>query len=162
MTFAISFKKRVLTALQMPLFYIQDKRRVGKSSLITFLPEILGTHFQVLEYDAQENPGIGFKDFLGQLRKVGYERLSREDLPELEWPESWLESWNVFKNELEILAAGTEARVVLAIDEYEELSSHTATGRWSSRSGTDEPCGVGPKARIKSCCCLPVRISSRS
>ena len=43
----------IWTARQMPLFLIQGQRRVGKTSLLKFLPELLGVRFKVVYQDLQ-------------------------------------------------------------------------------------------------------------
>ena len=48
---ALSFE--ILTARQMPLFLIQGQRRVGKTSLLNFLPRLLGPRFKIVPLDLQ-------------------------------------------------------------------------------------------------------------
>ncbi|MFK5970761.1 MAG: hypothetical protein QM487_11670 [Candidatus Marithrix sp.] len=53
------FTNRVFTAREMPLFLLQGQRRVGKTSLLNFLPELFdGNRFKIIYIDCQ-NPSIG-------------------------------------------------------------------------------------------------------
>lgn len=115
------FKNRVVTAAQMPLFFIQGQRRVGKSSLIAFLPSILDSGFRVVSVDMQEYPGLAFPALLQKIRERLHEQLFRQEAPAIELPEGWLDCWHVLRQELDDIAEGQEAKIVLAIDEYEEL-----------------------------------------
>ena len=114
-------KTRVVTAQAMPLFFIQGQRRVGKSSLITFLPRILDSGFKVVAYDMQEKPGLSLPQLLGVLHERVYQGclLPLEEAPA--YPESWLEAWQLFRDAMDNAAQAQSARIVLAIDEYEAL-----------------------------------------
>jgi len=119
-----NFKKRVVTATSMPLFFIQGQRRVGKSSLIAFLPSILDRGFRVVAYDMQEHPGIPLPALLLKIRERIRETLriqpEASQQPEPEHTD-WLEAWHSFRTDLEGIAGQEDAKIVLAIDEYEEL-----------------------------------------
>ena len=116
-----AFKNRVLTACQMPFFFIQGQRRVGKSSLIAFLPRILDRKFQVVAFDMQEHPGLPLPELLQKLWQRIHEGILRKAAPNLELPEAWLAAWQVFRDALDALAQEQETRLVIAIDEYEVL-----------------------------------------
>lgn len=116
-----AFKNRVLTAAQMPLFFIQGQRRVGKSSLIAFLPRILGRKFQVVAFDMQEHPGLPVPELLQKLWQRIHEGILRKAAPTLEMPEAWVPAWQLFREALDALAQEQETRLVIAIDEYEVL-----------------------------------------
>jgi len=117
-----AFKNRVMTAVQMPLFFIQGQRRTGKSSLIAFLPAFLDRSFTVVAYDMQEQPNISLPALLHTLRERIHQAVLRQPAPALDLPEDWSAAWEVFKNELDGIAQQHEGRrIVLAIDEYEEL-----------------------------------------
>ncbi|MEO6038793.1 MAG: hypothetical protein ABIQ93_10290 [Saprospiraceae bacterium] len=116
-----AFKNRVVTAVQMPMFFIQGQRRVGKSSLIAFLPSFLDRGFTVVAYDMQEQPGISLQALLQTLRQRIHQTVLHQPAPELELPEDWLAAWATFKTELDDIAQNREGKIVLAIDEYEEL-----------------------------------------
>jgi hypothetical protein len=105
----------------MPLFFIQGQRRVGKSSLISFLPVILDRSFIVVSFDMQEWAGMSLKAVLTKLRLRIYETVLREPPPPLELPDNWVEAWHTFREELDTISQNLEVRIVLAIDEYEEL-----------------------------------------
>jgi len=116
-----AFKKRVVTAVQMPLFFVQGQRRVGKSSLIAFLPTFLDRGFTVISIDMQEYPGLLLTDLLQKLRERIYSGVLGENAPEAQLPENWLDAWQAFRDELENIVRIREGKIVLAIDEYEEL-----------------------------------------
>ncbi len=123
-----AFKKRVVTATSMPLFFIQGQRRVGKSSLIAFLPSILDSGFRVVAFDMQEHPGTPLPTLLQKIRERIHETLrippaeNEEDAPgNIPADTPWIEAWHVFRQDLERIAGGLDAKIVLAIDEYEEL-----------------------------------------
>lgn len=119
-----SFKAKVLTAQSMPLFFIQGQRRVGKSSLINFLPEFLGSGFVVVQYDMQEEPGDVLA-WLQALRQRFHKQLQlAKEPPEWTPPDDWLDAWKELRAELEELAAKDGRRFVLAIDEYETLHGY--------------------------------------
>lgn len=119
-----SFKIKVLTAQSMPLFFIQGQRRVGKSSLINFLPEFLGSGFVVVQYDMQEEPGDVLA-WLQALRQRFHRQLQpAKEPPEWAPPEDWVEAWKEVRAELEELAAKDGRRFILAIDEYETLHGY--------------------------------------
>ncbi len=132
-----AFKKRVVTAVQMPLFFVQGQRRVGKSSLIAFLPTILDRGFTVVAYDMQEQPGLSLPALLQKLMGRVRETLGIKN-PETEMPvpsitnqpitnhqstnhQRWLDAWQQFRTDLEAIADQHPAKIVLAIDEYEEF-----------------------------------------
>ena len=119
-----TLKLKVLSSKSMPLFFIQGQRRVGKSSLINFLPEFLGSAFKVVAYDMQEEPG-GVVEWIQALR----ERIHRElapgkSPPEWQPPSEWVKAWQAFRVELENLVEHSDYRLVLAIDEYETLHDY--------------------------------------
>lgn len=137
-----AFKKRVVTAVQMPMFFIQGQRRVGKSSVIAFLPTILDRGFNVVAYDMQEQPGLALpvllEKILGRVRStLGIDKtppplaqVVDSDIQNL-LPDaleqrsgiqtSWLDAWQHFRTEFEAIADQHPAKIVLAIDEYEDF-----------------------------------------
>ncbi len=116
-----AFKKRVVTAVQMPLFFVQGQRRVGKSSLIAFLPSFLDRGFTVVSFDMQEHPGLTLRALLQKLRERIHSVVLGQNAPETPLPDDWAGAWQAFREELDGIASAREARIVLAIDEYEEL-----------------------------------------
>jgi hypothetical protein len=116
-----AFKKRVVTATQMPLFFVQGQRRVGKSSLLAFLPTFLDRGFTVVQFDMQEHPNLSFPVLLQKIRERVYSVVLSEKPPETPLSEDWNAAWQAFREELDTMAATREAKIVLAIDEYEEL-----------------------------------------
>lgn len=116
-----TFKNRVLTAQAMPMFFVQGQRRTGKSSLIAFLPDFLDRGFVVVSLDLQTLGKVSVPGFFAALHRAACQSVSREQSPALELPDGWMEAWQVFRSALEDIAEKDGRKIVLAIDEYEEL-----------------------------------------
>lgn len=121
-----TFESKVVTAASMPLFFIQGQRRVGKSSLIRFLPEYLDSGFVLVYLDLQT--GINsVTEWLELMRRAIWKTVrKKEDPPQLpdgaQWDKgNWLSCWRLFQQELQTIAGEDGRRIILALDEYEEL-----------------------------------------
>lgn len=121
-----TFESKVVTAASMPLFFIQGQRRVGKSSLIRFLPEFLDSGFVLVYLDLQT--GINsIPEWLEYMRRAVWKTVRKKEqappLPnEASWDkDDWLASWRIFQQELKTMANEDGRRIILAMDEYEEL-----------------------------------------
>ncbi|MCP4693995.1 MAG: ATP-binding protein, partial [Desulfobacterales bacterium] len=111
---------RILSSPVMPTFLLQGQRRVGKTSLLNFLPELLGPRFLVFVQDMQSD----------EFRKVadcfhGFKRRIREALdPGADGepaPDDPLDAWRDFRAFLEEIASGQDRKLILAFDEYENF-----------------------------------------
>lgn len=108
----------------LPLFLIQGQRRVGKTSLLYFLSELLTGRFKVIQMDLQsteECPNVS-----GWLERIRYhveEAFDMEVKEGEEWKagEDWAQSWNELSQYLQALSRKENYRIVLAFDEYESL-----------------------------------------
>jgi AAA+ ATPase superfamily predicted ATPase len=110
----------ILTARTLPMFLIQGQRRVGKTSLLNFLPELLGPKFEIVQQDAQNEKTFGVLNWLADLRQKTDEALG---LPAGNWtpPSDWLQAWGELRAHLETVSRERDCKLILAIDEYENL-----------------------------------------
>ncbi|MCP4405845.1 MAG: hypothetical protein GY801_52175 [bacterium] len=110
----------ILTARVMPMFLIQGQRRVGKTSLLNFLPGLLGPQFQVVFQDMQSERAIGVLNWLKDLRQKVNGQFQIEEEP---WspPQDWLEAWGGMREHLERLCREQKCKIILAFDEYEKF-----------------------------------------
>ena len=115
--------RRVLTSAELPLFLLLGQRRVGKTSLLNFLPELLGSGFTVVVQDLQDDRVEGVTSWLADLRRRVAERLQRRDG---DWtpPADWLAAWRGLREWLEGLAPDGDRKLILALDEYEALHEY--------------------------------------
>jgi hypothetical protein len=114
------FSRQVLTASEMPLFLIYGQRRVGKTSLLKFLPSLLGSRFKLIYQDCQSECIQSVQTWLQDLRRLIDKAYHQ---PPINWtaPENWLEAWRQFREYLEQLCQEQQHRIILAFDEYEAL-----------------------------------------
>jgi hypothetical protein len=111
---------KILSSPQMPMFLIHGQRRVGKTSLLKFLPSILGSRFKTVYLDVQ--PMDDILKWLKRLKEEFDHTLGIHS-PALSPPEnsSWLDAWNILQRHLEETAKDQECKIILAFDEYEKL-----------------------------------------
>ncbi len=115
-----TLQNRIISSVAMPMFLIHGQRRVGKTSLLKFLPHILGPGFKVVFLDLQHLAGIG--DWFGQLRQRFDEALrpGAADSPSYQ-DNDWLASWRHLQQHMEKSAHKEECKIILAFDEYEKV-----------------------------------------
>jgi len=116
---ALSFE--ILTARQMPLFLIQGQRRVGKTSLLNFLPLLLGPRFKIVSYDLQGLEDRTLSGFFFALRNTINKAFGIREETAWNPPDDWLRTWGEFREYVEQLTNGKDFKLVLAFDEYEIL-----------------------------------------
>ncbi len=115
---------RVLyTTKGFSVIFLQGQRRVGKTSLLTFLPDILGRRFEVVYLDLQGNTA-DIPDFLKKLRAAIQLKFQPVGAPDWEMPDNWSEALHQIYDYCAGFAAEKQVRIILAIDEYEELHRH--------------------------------------
>jgi hypothetical protein len=110
---------RVFTAREMPLFLIQGQRRVGKTSLLNFLPKLFdGSRFKIIYIDCQD-PNIG--DTLEWMQTIRNKINTTLELPIENWqpPTQWLKAWREFIAYLTTVIQKEKRKIILAIDEYD-------------------------------------------
>lgn len=112
--------QEILTAAEMPLLLILGQRRVGKTSLLNFLPELLGSGFVVVAQDLMDDRIDGIPAWLADLRRRVAERLGRKD-GGWQAPANWLAAWRGLREWLEGLGLDGRRKLILALDEYEQL-----------------------------------------
>jgi hypothetical protein len=113
-------KQEILTARTLPLFLYYGQRRVGKSSLLKFLPRLLGSRFKVVYQDCQSSHVDTLSNWLKDLEQ----RLNRIwPAPKIDWQETdnGLEAWGKMQHYLENLSQQHQEKIILAFDEYEAL-----------------------------------------
>lgn len=115
--------REILTAPNLPLLLIQGQRRVGKTSLLNFLPLLLGTHFKVVYQDLQDARVASVPVWLEDLR--------RRVASVLGWPEAtepapadWVGAWRWFENAFTEVLRQRDFKLILALDEYEVLHGY--------------------------------------
>jgi hypothetical protein len=112
---------KIQTSAIMPTFLILGQRRVGKTSLLNFLPRLLDPNlYDVVVVDAQ---GLSGESSLLEWLKFWRKRIeSQLRLPSTE-PASKnnpLQAWDQFATFLDDLAQKRQRRLILAMDEYDE------------------------------------------
>ncbi len=115
--------REIMTAAEMPLFLILGQRRVGKTSLLNFLPELLGSGFVVISQDLQDDHIESVPSWLADLRRRIAKQLERDDG---DWtpPNEWLAAWQGLREWLEGIEAEGGRKLILALDELEQLHSY--------------------------------------
>lgn len=119
---------KIQTSVSMPTFLILGQRRVGKTSLLNFLPALLDRgSFAVASIDAQSMSGeLSVPRWLRAWRARAAAALGIEG-DTWQPPDDWLEAWNAFAEFLRQATQGGKRRLILAMDEYdEELGFHHA------------------------------------
>lgn len=106
----------ILTSRAMPMFLFYGQRRVGKSSLLKFLPRLLGSGFRVIYQDFQDAKLGNLQNWLQDLRQ-------QLDQKPTNWqvPDNWLTAWQEMQSYLEQLSTEQQQKIILAFDEYEAL-----------------------------------------
>ncbi|TVQ95170.1 MAG: ATP-binding protein [Chromatiaceae bacterium] len=115
----------LLTPRELPLLLLQGQRRVGKTSLLNFLPDLLGPGFRVVHQDLQAGTVISVPTWLTDLRRRVAAAINA---PPDDWraPADWLAGWVELEPWLADAARRCGRRLILAFDEYEELHKYLA------------------------------------
>lgn len=110
---------KVLTSANVPALMIQGQRRVGKTSFINFLSELLGSRFKVAVFDCQ---GVESQDFSILLRQVK-EKVDRvlNLNTDINFTGDWVEDWNLFENYLNNIVLDDNIKLLIVLDEYEVI-----------------------------------------
>ncbi|GAK60399.1 Alr0841 protein [Candidatus Vecturithrix granuli] len=112
----------ILTARSMPMFLIEGQQRVGKTSLLNFLPDLLGLRFKIVYLDLQGLAERSLSGWLQSLRKAIEKYMpGTSESAGLIAHDNWLQAWEEFKTYLEQISNGKEYKLILAFDEYEIL-----------------------------------------
>ena len=113
-----NFKSTVLTSPSMPMFLIHGQRRVGKTSLIKFLPAYLSSRFKIVFMDMQDGTVGDIPTWFTEIRARVNKELS---MPQDNWqaPTDWLDGWKELRAHLESVTAQRDHKLILTFDEYE-------------------------------------------
>lgn len=108
---------RIQTSASLPTFLLQGQRRVGKTSLLNFLPDLLGNRFLVLSEDCQGKESLG--SILNLLKSKAENKLNLDTAPAFHGDP--FKVWQAFETFFVHLAKGEDRKIILAFDEYEDL-----------------------------------------
>ena len=117
---------RILSSATMPTFLLQGQRRVGKTSLLNFLPLLLGSGFLVIIQDMQSDEFLCIADcFNGFIEKLKRE-LGMKESQETNGSPGWIKTdamaaWKKFKKFIHLASKSSQRKLILAFDEYENL-----------------------------------------
>jgi len=111
---------RILASGIMPTFLLQGQRRVGKTSLLNFLPELLGSRFAVIVQDMQSGEFRSISDCLtGFVRRAGL--MLKCQISDTKLSDDPLTAWQEFEAFFKDSACREERKIILAFDEYENF-----------------------------------------
>jgi len=112
----------IYTSPQMPLLLIQGQRRVGKTSLINYLEQLLGSGFKIVKLDMQSGTNKCFDTFVQNINQALNEMLDIDE--SIETGDDILESWNAFEAYLTEHTKALNYKAIIAFDEYESFHKH--------------------------------------
>jgi hypothetical protein len=115
-------RTQLLLSDNLPIYLIQGQRRVGKTSLLKFLPILLKHDFEIVYFDIQ-GAISSIPDWLEKLREKINAKFS---LNEGLWkaPNDWVNALGEFIKYVNIIQKQLNSNLIFAIDEYEELHEH--------------------------------------
>ncbi|MCP4109149.1 MAG: ATP-binding protein [Desulfobacteraceae bacterium] len=111
---------RILSSAIMPTILLQGQRRVGKTSLLNFLPELLGTRFLIIPLDFQSSECFSLPASLNSFIKKT-EQILNLKTPHETLPQDPLEAWYQFEQFFQNIARQENRKIILAFDEYENF-----------------------------------------
>jgi hypothetical protein len=112
---------KIQTSAVMPTFLILGQRRVGKTSLLNFLPELLDpTLYDIVAVDAQSLSGeTSLVNWLNYWRgRIEAKLKLPKTAPSTETDQ--LKAWDIFAAFLDNIVETRQRRLILAMDEYDE------------------------------------------
>ncbi|CAA6801770.1 MAG: Unknown protein, partial [uncultured Sulfurovum sp.] len=112
----------IYTSPQMPLLLIQGQRRVGKTSLINYLEQLLGSGFKIVKLDMQSGTNKRFDTFVQNINQELNKMLGIDE--NIEMSDDILESWIAFEAYLTEHTKALNYKVIIAFDEYESFHKH--------------------------------------
>ncbi len=83
---------KILTSSSIPLFLFQGQRRVGKTSLLNFLPVMLDARFAIVHQDMQYRSPNSVQTWLQELRELVGKKFQIDE-PTWNPPNDGLEAW---------------------------------------------------------------------
>ena len=114
------FTNKVLTSANMPMFLIQGQRRTGKTSLLNFLEQLIGSGFKVVKQDLQAATFDSIHSWLTDLQQQICIKLDIQP-PEPQIDENWLQHWKSLQHWLIEISQDSDYKLILAFDEYEAI-----------------------------------------
>lgn len=113
---------KVLSSSHMHLLFIQGQRRVGKTSAIKFLEKLLDDQFKVVIQDAQSSASETIQLWLTDLKEKIEKKLKLpNELEKKTFSNNPLHAWNEFRLFVEQVMQEKKFKLLLTIDEYENL-----------------------------------------
>jgi len=116
---------QLYTTQNFSVFFLQGQRRVGKTSLLKFLPHILGRRFELVYLDLQGSIR-SVPDFLEKWQRAFVAHFDLKDVPPLTAADTWAATFEALHLLFSKIAQERDVKIILALDEYEELHTHLA------------------------------------
>jgi len=117
----------IYTSQQMPLLLIQGQRRVGKTSLINYLEQLLGSGFKIVKLDMQSATN---KEFGSLVKNINQELNSMLGIDEtIETSDNIMQSWIAFEEYLTKHTKALNYKIIIAFDEYESFHEYIVQKR---------------------------------
>lgn len=113
------------TTQNFSVFFLQGQRRVGKTSLLKFLPHILGRRFELVYLDLQGSIR-SVPDFLQKWQRAFAAHFELQEVPPLPQADTWAATFEALHPLFSATAQARDVKIILALDEYEELHTHLA------------------------------------
>jgi len=127
---------KIQTSLAMPTLQIIGQRRVGKTSLLNFLPNMLPPSFVVATLDAQSMSGeLSVPKWFREWRAKVVAQMGLYEPEDWLVPEDWLQAWDDFAEFLVQAAENSKRRIILVMDEYDEDQGFHGALRQDVRRG---------------------------
>jgi len=112
----------IYTSQRMPLLLIQGQRRVGKTSLINYLEQFLGSGFKIVKLDMQSGKNKEFNLFV---KNINYELNKVLGIDEtINISDKFVETWIFFENYLFENTKDLSYKIIISFDEYEAFHKH--------------------------------------
>lgn len=112
----------IYTSSQMPLLLIQGQRRVGKTSLINYLEQLLGSGFKIIKLDMQSATNKRFNSLVENINEELNKVLNIDEI--IETSEDMSQSWIAFEEYLTKHTKALNYKIIIAFDEYESFHKH--------------------------------------
>jgi len=117
---------KILTAKEFPTLLLQGQRRVGKTSLLNFLPSLLPSRIIAIQQDLQkgniaDDVVSWLSDLYQNINNTLKEKYLIKELPEWLPSSDWMDVWKEFSFRLNKITQDKKFKLLLSIDEYEEL-----------------------------------------
>jgi len=112
----------IYTSIHMPLLLIQGQRRVGKTSLINYLEQLLGRGFKIINLDMQDAMNKRFDFLIKNINQQLNELLEIDEIIKID--DDMLLTWIAFEQYLLKYSSHLNYKIIIAFDEYEAFHEH--------------------------------------